>query len=412
MGIRSLREALLRTVQNTIGLTKVDNARDFGQNVAVEKSLKFADLEVALIKTGLNQAGLAAKLNVSREAVSKWFTGKSFPAPDKLLRMGMLLGLAFDKMVTLPPATAVPIVSFRKKSNRKTKDTHLDDARERGERLKRLVKYLPKQELTRPPTLKDPSNAYGYVQTVAAQVRKEMGLVEKEIIEFKDLIQKFNKLHAVIIPVLWGEQQHHGNALNIHLPDSQTTWVFLNLDSNAVDFKFWMAHELGHSLAPKLDGDEGEDFAECFAQALLFPETHAVKLRSALQDIRSVGMRIERVRAEAKKHVISPYTIRRALEGYEQARGLTRTDLGEMPKFMSATTNFAKSYKTITQVVFKDQPPKPSDYAAVARASFGSPFFEALVDFCKQEQGAEHFIRHVLGVSLADAKALSRELGK
>jgi len=143
--------------------------------------------------------------------------GEAFPSPDKLLRIGMLLGLAFEQLVTLPPPSAVPIVSFRKKSHRKTKDVHLDNARETGELLKRLVSYLPKQELTHPPTLKDPSSEYAYVQTVATQLRKEMQLEGKEVIEFSDLIAKFNELHAVIIPALWGGQQNHGNALNIHL---------------------------------------------------------------------------------------------------------------------------------------------------------------------------------------------------
>jgi len=135
----------------------------------VQKILNRSALQDALIKAGLNQSGLAEKLKVSREAVSKWLAGESFPQPDKLLRMGMLLGLAFEQLVTLPPAAAVPLVSFRKKSHRKTKDEHLDNARETGELLKRLVKYLPKQELTRPPTLKEPTSDYTYVQAVAAQ---------------------------------------------------------------------------------------------------------------------------------------------------------------------------------------------------------------------------------------------------
>ncbi|MHB8520354.1 MAG: XRE family transcriptional regulator [Limisphaerales bacterium] len=376
----------------------------------MQKTLNLPALQDALIKAGLNQSGLAEKLKVSREAVSKWLAGESFPQPDKLLRIGMVLGLAFEQFVTLPPAAAVPVVSFRKKTNRKTRDEHLDNARETGELLKRLVKYLPRQELTRPPTLKEPTNAYDYVQTVATQMRKEMGLENKEVIDFKDLIDKFSQLHAVIIPALWGERQHHGNALNIHLPDSQTTWVFLNLDSNAVDFKFWMAHELGHSLAPKLGDEAGEDFADSFAQSLLFPEAHAAKLHADLEGIGGVGARIERVRKEANKHVISPYTIRRALEEYERAHDLPKTDLGELPKFMAATTNFAKRYKTIAQVFFKELPAKPKVYAAVARSKFDSPFFEAMSEFCKQEQGAEHFIHRVLGVSLADARALSGEL--
>jgi transcriptional regulator with XRE-family HTH domain len=147
-------------------LTKVDNTSNFGHSAWVSKSLNVPVLDDALIKAGLNQSGLAEKVNVSREAVAKWMKGEAFPSPDKLLRIGMLLGVAFEQLVTLPPPSAVPIVSFRKKSHRKTKDVHLDNARETGELLKRLVSYLPKQKLTHPPTLKDPSSEYAYVQTV------------------------------------------------------------------------------------------------------------------------------------------------------------------------------------------------------------------------------------------------------
>jgi hypothetical protein len=57
---------------------------------------------------------------------------------------------------------------------------------------------------------------------------------------FRSGSQQLELYHAVLVPVLWGAREHHGNALNIYLPDSQTTWVFVNLDSNIVDFKFWM----------------------------------------------------------------------------------------------------------------------------------------------------------------------------
>ncbi len=393
-------------------MTEVDKRFDFGQNGGVDKSLNLRTLRDALIKAGLNQSDLATKLKVSREAVSKWFAGESFPKPDKLLRMGMLLRLPFEELVNVPPAAAVPVVSFRKKANRKTTDEHLDNARETGELLKRLVKYLPKQDLTQPPTLKDPTNDYAYVQRVAAAMRKEMKLDRKAVIEFEELIGKFNELHAVIVPVLWGAKEHHGNALNIHLPDSKTTWVFLNLDSNAVDFKFWMAHELGHSLAPELANDPGEDFADSFAQALLFPEPQAAKLSRELQERTGIGTKVDRIRRVAAEHVISPYTIRRALEGYEDAHNLPRTDLGAIGSFMGAVTNFVKQHPTIAEMVFKNPPPKPAEYVAAARVVFGSPFFVALAEFCAHEEGAEHYIHRVLGVTLADAKALSGELRK
>ena len=79
---------------------------------------------------------------------------------------------------------------------------------------------------------------------------------------------------------------------------------------------------------------------------------------------------------------------------------------------MGAVTNFVKGFQKISEIVFKNVPPDPKAYMAVAQSIFKSPFFEGLAAFCKHEQGAEHFIRRVLGVSLADAKALSGELCK
>lgn len=376
------------------------------------RSLNVQALENALPRAGLSPAKLAEQLGVSREAVSKWLHGESAPQPDKLLRLGMILGMKYEELVITPLPVAVPIVSFRRKAARKTQDIHLDNARETGELLKRLVKYLPDTQLTQAPVLKEPRSDYGYVQKVASDVRKEMGLEDKGAIDFSDLIEKFNRLHAVIVPVLWGDTQHHGNALNIHLPDSGITWVFLNLDSNGIDFKFWMAHELGHSLAPTLGGLAGEDFADAFAQALLFHDDAASRLRETLLPLSSVARRVNAIRNEAKSHVISPYTIRLAIKAHEEAKGLDPIDLGNDGTFMGAVKNFSKEYPSVTQALFAKDRPEPAEYAAIGRQAFSSPFFEALRAFCRAEQGAEHFIHQVLGLPLADAKALSGEFRK
>jgi transcriptional regulator with XRE-family HTH domain len=376
------------------------------------KSLNVQALANALPRAGLSPAKLAARLGVSREAVSKWLHGESVPQPDKLLRLGILLGLKFEELVITPLPVTVPIVSFRRKAARKTRDVHLDNARETGELLKRLVRYLMETQLTQAPVLKEPRNDYDYVQKVASDVRKEMGLEGKEVIDFSDLIEKFNRLHAVLVPVLWGDTQHHGNALNIHLPDSGITWVFLNLDSNGIDFKFWMAHELGHSLAPTLGGVEGEDFADAFAQALLFPNSAASRLREALLPLPDVARRVIAIRNEAKKHVISPYTMRLAIKALEKANGLNPVDLGNEGSFMGAVKNFSKGYPTVTHALFAKDRPEPAEYVAIGRKAFSSPFFEALNSFCRVEQGAEHFIHQVLGLPLADVKALSGEFRK
>ncbi len=373
------------------------------------KSLNLPVIQARLPQAGFSPANLAKTLGVSREAVSKWLHGESVPQADKLLRLGTTLGLRFEEMVVTDVPAAVPVVSFRRKAARKTCDAHLDNARETGEHLKALVKYLPDTRLAQAPVLKEPRKDYDYIQRVAEDVRTEMGLASKQTIDFKDLIEKFNRLHAIIIPVLWGEKQHYGNALNIHLPDSETTWVFLNLDSNLLDFKFWMAHELGHALAPMLDGDVGEDFADAFAQALLFRVSDVVALRSILQGLASVALRVQKIQDVAVKHVISPYTIRKAILAYEAAHASTPVSLGPEGPFMAITTNVKKQYKTVTRLLFNKVKPEPSAYIGSARNVFGSACFEALAAYCRQEDGAEAYLHQVLGVSLTDAKALIAE---
>ncbi|MCZ3114980.1 hypothetical protein NYZ21_21315, partial [Acinetobacter baumannii] len=77
---------------------------------------------------------------------------------------------------------------------------------------------------------------------------------------------------------LWGEKQLHANALHIALPAERVTFVFVNLDTKLEDFKFWMAHELAHVYTPYMAGkEEGEDFADAFAGALLFPQPCAIE---------------------------------------------------------------------------------------------------------------------------------------
>ena len=49
--------------------------------------------------TGLTQADVAAKLNVSRQAVSRWESGQSKPSTEKLLALGELYGVSIDRLL-------------------------------------------------------------------------------------------------------------------------------------------------------------------------------------------------------------------------------------------------------------------------------------------------------------------------
>lgn len=80
---------------------------------------------------GLTQADVAAKLNVSRQAVSRWESGQSKPSTEKLLALGALYGVSIDQLLNqedtqetaaeaisdLPePATTEPVVPEKRRT--------------------------------------------------------------------------------------------------------------------------------------------------------------------------------------------------------------------------------------------------------------------------------------------------------
>ena len=48
---------------------------------------------------GLTQADVAARLSVSRQAVSRWESGQSKPSTEKLLALGALYGVSIDQLL-------------------------------------------------------------------------------------------------------------------------------------------------------------------------------------------------------------------------------------------------------------------------------------------------------------------------
>ena len=372
----------------------------------MKKQLNPTVFHASLTKAGLNASQLAKQLGVSREAVSRWQKGDSFPKPDKLLRLGMILGQPYENLVQEPMVVHEPRVAYRAKANRKTSDEHVKWAKAAGTRLRDLVPYLP-EERTLPPVLKVPQVDYDYVQAVAAEVREEMGATKSGKLGIQDFIDQFQELDAVLIPIFWGERKQHGNAMHAYLPDSMTTWIWLNLDSKMHDFMFWMAHELGHAYSPDLEGDEAEDFADLFAQCLLFPDAAAKKMYRQLSRISTAQQRWSTIAAEAKKRLISPYTIIKALEGYAKHNGLSEIRFGQ---FGSQLTCFNKSIVSVAEFLFNGKQPEPTEYIATCSAAFGTPFFNALSALAEQDGLTPPFLAKTMDVSLIDAKALCQEL--
>jgi len=373
------------------------------------KRLNTINAQQAMGAQGFTQTALAKQLDVSKEAVSQWLNDKSFPRPDKLLRLAKLLGLGFDDLVIKDDPNA-PVIAFRKMKGTKTKDHHIEKAREMGRFLGHLVPFLPFDTLEVPPTLKSPVCEYEYLQRVAQKVRSDINVEPQATLDFPHLIRRFGELQAVIVPVLWGSKQRHENAVHIFLPESDTTWVFLNLDTNVHDFKFWMAHELGHCLSPSLTGtDAAEDFADAFAGALLFPHAKAEAAYHSIAAKRSFSTKVSCLFEIAKNEVISPYTIYKQINSYAAyaGKGLLELDNG----FFGMITNFNKSYSNLSEILFGNLADLTSkNFIHISEEVFDTPFFEVLGTYLKTTGKGAGFVQAITDMPLLDARSMHNEL--
>lgn len=379
----------------------------------MEKRLNSVKTRQAMEQAGLSQTAIAQELGVSKEAVSQWLNDKSFPRPNKLLQLGKLLSLRFDDLV-IKEDRFVPKVAFRKMKGTITKNKHVERAQEMGVYLRSLVPFLPFSTLEMPPVLKSPVCDYDYLCKVVSRVRNDINVGATDNMDFTHLIKRFRDLQAVIVPVLWGSKQRHENAVHIHLPDSQTTWVYLNLDTHVHDFKFWMAHELGHCLSPNLAGDAAEDFADAFAASLLFPHESAEQAYASINRQSTPVRMISHVLDLAREKTISPYTVIKQVNRYAGSKGTPAINLGT--GFDGAVTNFNKSYARFSEALFghldKGKTGKPSarDYIEITESAFETPVFEMLKTYLILNNKGAGFVQTVLDVPLLDARSIHAQL--
>lgn len=374
----------------------------------MKKRLNIQNATKAMEAAGLTQTAVAEQLSVSKEAVSQWLKEKSFPRPNKLLQFAKLLKLGFGELVINEEPNA-PVIAFRKKAGTKTKNHHVEKAQETGRFLRHLVPYLPFDTLEMPPILKSPSCDYEYLCQVASKVRKEINLNETVTVDFTHLIRRFSELQAVVVPVLWGTKNRHENAIHIHLPDSRTTWVYLNLDVNIHDFKFWMAHELGHCLSPSLSGNEAEDFADDFAGALLFPKTLAEQAYQDINSKRTSATKINQVIEIANKQVISPITVLGQVNKYAKCMGFPEIKLSR--SFFGAVTNFNKKFDNLSEALLGETKELDArEFIKKTESSFETPFFDLLRKYLKENNKGAGFVQVVTDMPLLDARSIHSEL--
>lgn len=364
-----------------------------------------------LLEKGMNASNVAKRLNVSRECVSKWLKGESMPKPDKLLQIGLLLGVAYNELVMRFGDVTTPIVHFRRKQNRKesVEDKTATDAM--ADFVRRIARFGSSDAGITIAPLVNPRPDYEYAAWAADFFRKQLNLPRK--LKSADLIRWFNLFRINLIPAFWGDCEYYGNALRIFLPKEKSTWVVLNLDSKITDFLFWMAHELGHSITPLLCGNEAETFADNFAQALLFPPIEASALYRKMIGA-GKSNELAMILGAAKDWNVSPYTVFLALSHVEKQQGL-ETSILPRPQTVMGAANRKLSKNTVALSVFQKDKPSPSEFIKKSENWLNTSFFRSLATFLSQNSGGNPPVTdlaHLLGLSPDDAYGVIRCLEK
>lgn len=374
----------------------------------MQQTLDLERLSRALAEAGLSQAGLAQRLGLSREAVSKWFAGESFPRPEHVMQIALAVGLRYDQFVR-EALVNEPVVAFRRKGASKTTEAHVGRARSMGVLLERLVPNLPFEQLTQHPTLRAPVVEYEYLQRAAREIRRELGVGRAAPLSLDALVKHFQRFPVVLVPVLWGERPAHEHALHVQLPKSNTTWIYLNLDSRRTDFLFWAAHELGHVISPTLRGDEAEQFADAFAGALLFPHDAAAAAYTKLARLTKLGVVVNELKSLADAHGISPITVYEQVSAYAESQDLRPIGLPKKSIYPAAT-EFAKTQPTMRELLFGKGELPSEAFIRGAETTFKTPFFQALRAYLTLRPSDSGYVQAILNTTLLDAKSVAAAL--
>ncbi len=171
-----------------------------------------------------------------------------------------------------------------------------------------------------------------------------------------------------------------------------------------------MAHELAHVYTPDLAGtDEGEDFADAMAGALLFPKSLAeAAYPQAVRQSTPAG-EIRELQRHANAHSISLFSVFREINNYAKAHGLP--SLRGKETDIHATRNSQRG-KLVSESLFAPAPPEPAAYVAAAQNVFRSGFFPALQRMVKSKGTGAGYVQQIMDIPMQDAAALHGELGR
>jgi len=352
----------------------------------------------------MSQSALADRCQVSREAVSNWLSGESRPRPLKLKAIAEALGIEVKNLLK-PDISNAPVVAYRTKKKELATDASMAAAVELGVQLRQLVRYAHKSHFS-PARLDSPRADYDYVYEVTQSIRHNLGLSKNEPISRDQILNLHHQFHSILVPVRWtGDRTGHENALSVYLPDSKSSWVVFNLNARNDDFNYWLAHELAHCYSLHvLTGDAGEDFAELFAQELLFPTDAA---NAAVEEIYSHPEPLVRARYLAEAYNISVVTVIKQTERAALAMGINLVSL-QTEEFWKEWNATRALVPTVARALFGSDVIGVDQYVETSEAIFKTPIFNAIAQWQEDECGrSPAFISSVLNVDLEEAVELS-----
>jgi hypothetical protein len=296
-----------------------------------------------------------------------------------------------------------PVIAYRSNKNKKITEDKKMIARDMGEMLKVLLPYLNIDTVFTPARIKNPVTDESFIEKVTIDLKKMMDIKSEEI-SFYDIMNLYNYFRIVFIPVLWGIKGDNG--LSIHLPESDVTFVYANLEKNITDFKYWLLHELAHAIAPSLSGKESERFADRFAAIFLFPRETAAFYYDEIIRIKNKGAAINRIKALAGSLLISTFTICNEINNYAAKSSLPVLDFD----IGGAAVNFNKQTGLVSTIIFNEETPDSEKFIKICTDDFKTDFFNALSEYIRKEKKEAGVVQRLMNIPIADAKGVHKIL--
>ena len=250
------------------------------------------------------------------------------------------------------------------------------------------------------PTLTNPIPDYSYIQQIVISIRSSMSVSTETHITEKQIFSYYKQFATVFVPVLWGKNGDDG--LHISLTDCPIHFIYLNLQKNNADYKFWILHELAHILTPSIASDKKEKFADEFAGAFLYPDSVAKEFYKTLFEYKDTGIVINKIIAEASSWDISPITVFRQLQAYAVHNSLPQLTFNIYP----SCQNYIKTVKLVSDILFNEESPSVDKYINQTKTCYKTQIWDVLAKYLAESNKTAGFVQKLLNISYSDAKGV------